>query len=241
MENSIYIGLSRQMALRDNMDIIANNIANANTPGYRGQNLLFTQFISDPKGTDAPLSMVYDSGAYRDTVSGPVQVTSNPLDIALTGPGFIGVKGQGGKTAYTRDGGFQISPDGTLVTNAGTPVSSKGGSTISIPKTSTEIHIDAKGVVSNQSGQLGQIKIVEFADAQKLTPLGNNMYQTTAAEQPATHTTVAEGQIEGSNVKPILEMTRMIETLRNFQAVQGVLDTEHSRIREAIQTLTRAT
>ncbi|HRQ61733.1 MAG TPA: flagellar hook-basal body complex protein, partial [Alphaproteobacteria bacterium] len=89
MENSIYLGLSRQMVLRTNMNIVANNVANMNTPGYRGQNTLFEEYVSDPRGSDDPLSFVYDYGQYEDTKQGPLSATSNPLDVALNGPGFM--------------------------------------------------------------------------------------------------------------------------------------------------------
>lgn len=240
MENGIYIGLSRQVTLRNNLDIIANNIANVNTPGYRGQNLLFSEYISDPRGADAPLSFVYDKGQYQNTESGPMQFTGNPLDVAVAGPGFIGVIGPGGKVSYTRAGQFEISQDGTLVTPAGYAVASQGGSSITIPQDSSEIKIDSNGIVSNQSGQVGQIMLAEFADLQRLKPLGDNLYETDAPPLPAEKTTMKQGLLEGSNVKPVIEMTRMIETLRSFQAVQQVLQTENDRLRSAVQKLTRS-
>src|SRR5262245_41709906 len=119
MENTIYLGLSRQMVLQDNMQIVANNVANVNTPGYRGQNLLFLEHISDPRGGDDPLSFVYDKGQYKNTQAGSLRSTGNPLDIALEGPGFIGVQAPNGKTAYTRAGNFQLSPEGILITQSG--------------------------------------------------------------------------------------------------------------------------
>ena len=168
MENSIYLGLSRQIALQSNMEIVANNVANMNTPGFRGQNLIFAEYISDPRGADDPLSFVVDKGEYQATTPGPVRVTGNKLDISVTGPGFIGIQGPGGKTAYTRAGNFQMTPDGTLITPAGFKVASQGGGGIIIPAGSTTISIDDKGAVSNQDGQVGQIMIVEFEDIQQL-------------------------------------------------------------------------
>jgi flagellar basal-body rod protein FlgF len=238
MENSIYVGLSKQVVLRNNLDIIANNIANASTPGFRGQNLLFKEYISDPRGADFPLSFVEDYGQYNATEPGPMQYTGNSLDIALTGPGFIGVQGPDG-IAYTRAGQFEMTGDGTLITAAGFPVADAGGAPIMVPPNSTDIHIDEKGMVSNQSGIIGQIMIVEFPDLQKLDPQGNNLYKTDATATPAEKTRVIQGEIEGSNVKPVLEMTRMIDTLRSFQSVHQILTTENERLRTMIQRLTR--
>jgi flagellar basal-body rod protein FlgF len=238
MENSIYVGLSKQMVLRNNMDIIANNIANVNTPGFRGQNLLFKEYLSDPPRADYPLSFVQDIGQYQVTSPGAMQTTGNPLDIALTGPGFIGIVGPDGKTAYTRAGQFQMTADGGLITPAGFAVADQGGAAINIPDDSTEVNIDKDGVISNQSGAIGQIMIVEFANIQNLNPMGNNLYTTDAL--PATETTVNQGQLEGSNVQPVVEMIRMIDTLRSFQGVQQVLQTEGERLRTVIQRLTRS-
>lgn len=244
MENSIYLGLSKQMVLRTNLDIIANNIANMNTPGYRGQNLLFHEFVSEHRrtgdvGADDPLSFVYDEGQYEITSPGPVSFTGNPLDVSVIGPGFMGVVGPGNQTAYTRAGDFQMAEDGTLVTSAGFPVANQGGSAIIIPAGSGQVKIDHKGVISNDDGAIGQLMLVEFENTQELEALGNNMYATDAAPQPATKSTLKQGQLEGSNVIPVIEITRMIDTLRSFQSMQNVLQTENERLRTAIQRLTR--
>lgn len=238
MENSIYVALSRQMALGRNMEIIANNIANMNTPGFRGQNLVFEEYISDPKGADDPLSFVNDRGQYEVTTPGPVQETSNPLNIALNGPGFIGIQNANGETVYTRAGDFTMNTNGDLITSAGYNVAGAGGGTVNIPAGSTEIKIDEKGYVSNQDGQVGQIMIVEFANLQELEPLGNNTYKTTEAAVDPANTVVKQGYLEGANVQPVLEMTRMIETSRRFQQLQQNLQNEHERLRNAIQKLT---
>jgi len=239
MENGIYIGLSRQVALRTNMDIIANNVANMNTPGYRGQNVVFKEYLSDPRGNDYPLSLVEDYGQYQDTVAGPVQLTNNPLDVSLVGPGFLGVTAPDGQIAYTRAGHFDLDAEGNLITAAGQKVASAGGGSITVPAQSSEIKIDNNGAISNEDGVFGQLMIVEFDDLQKLDPLGANMYRTDLAPKPATNTRVQQGMLEGSNVQPVVEMTRMIDTLRSFQNVQQILQTEHERLRTLIQRMTR--
>ena len=238
MENSIYLGLSRQVTLRTNMDIIANNVANMNTTGYRGQNTLFTEYLSDPRGQDDPMSFVNDKGQYQITEPGSLRQTGSQLDVAVVGPGFIGVQAPGGDIEYTRDGNFSISPDGTLVTQAGFPVASLGGGNITIPEGSQEVAIDDRGNVSNQDGQLGQIGIFEFDNVQELEQRGNNLYQIVGGEAlPATESRVKQGYLEGSNVKPVVEMSRMIETLREYQSLQNVMEKENERLRSAIQKL----
>ena len=239
MENGLYVGLSRQMVLRTNMNIIANNIANANTPGYRAQNLMFKEYISNPRGTDAPLSFVEDIGQYHTTDQGAMKITENPLNVALSGPGYMGVIGPDGVIAYTRAGDLEIADDGTLVTPAGHAIANAGGSQITIPEDSTEIKIDNKGVISNQGGEIGQLMIVEFSNVQSLKPQGNNLYRTDQPGLPAEKTTVRQGYLEASNVQAVVEMTRMIDTLRTFQSVQQLMQNENERLRTAVQTLAR--
>lgn len=246
MENSIYLALSRQMVLRTNMDTIANNIANMSTSGFRAQNLLFEEYLSDPSGKttdDAAgddLSFVYDRGQYQTTAPGSLRFTGNPLNAALAGPGFFGVQGPNGETMYTRAGEFEKAPDGTLVTTGGFAVAGQGGGAITIPANSTELHIDETGAITNQNGQIGQLMVTEFENVQKLEPFGNNLYRLPNGEaaNAATNTRVKQGEIEGSNVQAVVEMTRMIETLRSFQSNQNLLRTENDRLRSAIQKLT---
>ncbi len=238
MENSIYLGLSRQIVLQTNMDIVANNIANMNTSGFRGQNPVFEEYVTDPRYNDDPLSFVQDYGQYQITSPGPIEQTGNPFHVALNGPGFMGVEMPGGETGYTRDGNFYKREDGTLVTTAGYPVMGQGGA-ILIPASASEVKIDERGVVSDQNGTIGQIQVVEFDNEQELEPVGNNLYTTDNGGKPAEKTAVAQGFLEGSNVNSVIEMSRMIEILRDFQSTQKVLETEHERLRGAIQALTQ--
>ncbi|MCB1783223.1 MAG: flagellar basal-body rod protein FlgF [Alphaproteobacteria bacterium] len=237
MENGIYLGVARQMALKTSMDIVANNIANMNTAGFRSQTPLFEQYLSRrPDQNSDKLAFPYDYGQFQNTAPGPQEQTGEPLQVALNGPGFIAIRAADGSTAYTRDGNFQRAADGTMVTQAGFAVLSNGGP-ISLPANSIEISIDESGVVSNQNGSLGKIQVAEFDNLQGLKPLGDNLYTTNETPKDASGTTVHQGFIEGSNVNAVLETTRMIEILRNYQAVQNMLNNEHDRLRSAIQKL----
>lgn len=245
MENSIYLALSKQLVLQTDMQIVANNIANMNTSGYRAQNTLFAEYIDDvnqrrvdPRAAGDDLSFVYDRGQYENTQPGSLRFTGNPLDMAIEGPGFFGVQGPNDETMYTRAGEFQKGVDGTLLTPAGYAVAGQGGGPIIIPQDSTELKIDVTGAVSNQNGQIGQIMLVEFEDTQQLEPYGDQLYRSTEEGQPAENSRIEQGQVEGSNVKAVVEMTRMIETLRQFQNNQKILQTENERLRSAIQKLT---
>ena len=236
MENSLYVGLSGQVALEQRMALVANNVANVNTPGYRGQNPVFREFISDPKRMKEDVSLVYGYGQYQSMEPGPVKETGNPLDIALIGPGFIGIQTPEG-TQYTRAGNFSINAIGELVTARGQKVADQGGGTINIPENATFVTIDQRGIVSSDAGPIGNIMIAEFTNYQNLDPVGNGLYKTDEQPTPAAETKVIQGKLEGSNVEAVVEMTRMIEVSREYQAVQRMMQSEHERQRSAIQRL----
>lgn len=244
MENSIFVGLSRQVALRNQMNLIANNVANMSTPGYRSQNMVFSEYVNkSPISPKVPvkedISQVVDYGQYQNTAPGPMSQTGNPLDVAVNGPGYFGVQTNQG-TMYTRAGNFQINSQGTLVTGAGDPVANTGGGPITIPPGSTEIRIDQKGMVANQDGVIAQLMVSEFPDQQVLEAQGNGLYSDpNNTAQPAAESTVTQGMLEGSNVNPVLEMTRMIDVLRSYQATQNMLKDEHDRQFDMIQRMAK--
>lgn len=238
MENSLYVGLSSQVVLEGNMNIIANNVANLNTPGFRGQNMVFQEYVEKPRGMREDISLVNDYGQYQVTDPGPIKITGNPLDVALVGPGFLGIVTPDG-VQYTRAGNFAQLADGTLVNARGMPVAGQGGGVITIPQDAKNVYIDQNGAVSTDEGQIGQLMVAEFANYQHLNPAGNGLYVTDEPPVPAAGTTVIQGKLEGSNVQPVVEMTRMIDVLREYQAVQRMMQTEHERMRTAIQRLSR--
>ncbi len=237
MENPIFIGLSRQMALRSNMDTIANNIANMSTPGYRAQNMVFDEYVSNPKNGE-PVRMVLDAGQFQVTKAGPVSMTGNPLDVALAGPGFFGVQTPAG-IQYTRAGNFELNVNSELVTPQGYPVVDEGGAPILIPRDAASIRISEDGFISSEQGEIARLQITEFDNIQSLEPRGSNLYAAPVPGNPATQTRVQQGAIEGSNVNGVLELTRMIEVSRDYQSAQRMVQSEHERQRTVIQRLTR--
>ena len=238
MENSVYIGLSKQVVLRENMSIIAQNVANLNTPGYRGQNMLFSEYVEDPRYMKEDISMVLDYGQYQMTDPGSLKETGNPLDIALVGNGFLGIQTPNG-VQYTRAGNLTLDAEGILRNARGMAVASDGGGDIifrAMPKKFPLI----KRSCFNRRRQIGQLMIAEFDNYQELNPAGNGLYETTAAPIPATKTTVLQGRIEGSNVQAVVEMTRMIDVSREYQAVQNMMQSEHERLRSSAQRLAKS-
>ena len=227
------------------MDLIANNVANMSTPGYRGQNIAFREYlVNQPIGgprsdTRDKISMVEDYAQYQYTAPGPLRETGNPLDVALNGTGYMGVQtGQG--VLYTRAGNFRLNANGELITGAGDLVASDGGGAITIPREARQITISKDGSISTETGIIGRLMIVEFENEQNLEPTGRGLYKATAAANPAENTQVVQGAIEDSNVQPVVEMTRMIDVLRSYQEMQRMVQSEHERERTMIQRMTRS-
>ncbi len=239
MENSIYVALSRQVGLEEKMAVTANNIANVNTPGYRSQNMVFNEFLADPRGIEAPLSQVLDYGHYQNTAPGAFKTTGNPLDIAIEGDGYFGVQSLDG-LAYTRNGQMSLNVNRELVNPAGLPITDEGGNPITIPPDAQDVIIAQDGTVSSEDGVISKLKLVTFANLQDLEAEGDGLYRTAQVEQPSDNARIIQGAYENSNVQAVVEMTRMIKTSRDFQSIHTLMQNEHDRQRTMIQRLTRA-
>lgn len=240
MENTGYIALSYQTALRRKMDTVANNLANVNTTGFQGQRMLFQEYVVKHRDHD-DMSMVFDYGAYRQLEQGPMQPTGNTLDIALEGRGYLVVETAQGNR-YSRNGSMHLNNIGELVNSDGLPVLNAGGARIVIPQGTQEILIDEGGQISTEAGQLGQIQVVSFENPQELNHVGGNLLEApegVAPPVPDPQTRVIQGSLEGSNVNSILEMTDMIEVHRAYERVSRVISNDHDLRRNAIGTFAR--
>jgi flagellar basal-body rod protein FlgF len=235
MESPSYILLSQQEALQRQMDIVANNIANVNTTGFKSSDVLFQDYLEKPT-PQFTHHMVLDRATIRNTTQGPLLQTANPLDIAISGQGYFAVETPQG-VQYTRQGSFQMDATGTLVTPDGYPVLSGGGSSITIPTNAKEIAIGNDGTISTDAGNLGKLQVMKFANEQGMKETGSGFY--TSDEQPEVDESsqLNQGMVESSNVKSVLEMTHVMEISRTYQRVAHLMDTENERMRNAIRTL----
>jgi flagellar basal-body rod protein FlgF len=239
MENIGYVGLSQQMAIQQQMNITANNIANMNTPGFKAMSALFIDFVNKPRGaTGAGLNQVMNQSSYRNLAAGSMQRTGNSLDVAIQGDGYFSVQTAAGDTAYTRDGSFTLNVSGEIIDRAGNKVLSDGGSPLVVPPEATDIQITPEGLITSRQGEIGRLKVVDVDKPQRMQRLGDNLLKLNgAAEVPATNARVLQGSVEGSNVNPVTEMNKMIELLRLYQSTQRMMQNDHERIRTAIQKL----
>lgn len=237
MENIGYIGLSQQLALQQQMEMTANNLANMSTPGYKAQHPLFSEYITDPRG-GAAIHQSSNSGSYRDLANGSLTQTHNPFDVAMQADGFFAIQTPEG-IRYTRDGSFSLNSERQLVNKSGFAVLNNNNEALSVPADATQIRITEDGEITSEFGTVGRIKVVEFEDGQALTRLGNNMFDANGqAEIEIEQPRMVQGAVENSNVNPVLEMNKMIEVLRSYQMTQRMLQTDHERIRNAVQKLT---
>jgi flagellar basal-body rod protein FlgF len=247
MENTLLVGLSRQVVLERQLDVISNNIANVNTNGFKADRSLFEEFLSSGAhednftGTDRRVSYVQDRGTFRDFSQGAVQQTGNPLDVAISGAGFIVVQAQGGER-YTRDGNLQINSQGQLVTNSGSPVLGNSGPIVFQP-TDHDIVVSADGTITVQEGAAhtdsvrGKLRLVSFTDAQTLVKQGNDLYSGDGAAQADTKSTFLQGFVEKSNVNSVVEMSRMVEVMRTYTSIASILQQQSDLHKNAIDKL----
>lgn len=243
MENSLLIALSRQDALQRQMNVIANNIANMNTTAFKGERMMFVQHLVANKGSESrtpdSYAMVRDLSTVRNTGEGPIQMTSNPLDVAIHGDGYFAVQTADGER-YTRNGHFRLDQSGQLVTQEGAPVLSDSGQPFYFAPTDGDISIARDGTVSTNNGQIGRLRVVTFDNENDLKIVAGGLYSTDAQPKTSDTADVVQGALEGSNVQPIVEMTRMIEVHRAYDNASQMIDKEDQRIRKMISELTNS-
>ncbi|MER2606640.1 MAG: flagellar basal-body rod protein FlgF [Siculibacillus sp.] len=240
MENAQLVGLSRQLTLRRELDMIANNVANVDTIGFKTQSLLLKEQKMAPaaalefRASDRPISFVLDDANRYDFRPGQMLTTGNELDVAIDGKGFFVVQTPAGER-YTRNGSFAIGADGVVQTRDGYPVLTDGGP-LTLQPSEQNLAVAADGTISTNQGQRGKMRVVEFADVSRLKKAGETLFEGTDA-QPATLPRLVQGQIEKSNVRAVAEISRLIEVGRSYQAVsKWMAEVDESR-RTAIEKL----
>ncbi len=241
MDIATSLAASRLIAQQRGMDVTANNIANANTPGYRTERMQFSDWVDQQNGTSAPsggrtITYAQDRATWREQQAGTITHTANTFDLALSGDGYFTVGTKLGPR-LTRDGRFSPMPDGTLADSKGNPVLDTNGKPIQLATTDTQFAIAGDGSISSESGDIGKIGIVQPADPLKLKAEGGTYFVSDSPTQAVTTPNLVQGAIEESNVQPVLEVTRMMDTLRQFQMVTQLLQAESDREQNAIEKL----
>lgn len=199
------------------MAILANNLANVNTPGYKADQVSFSVVLDEATGLPD-----ITASQFTEMTAGPLEQTAGRLDVAIQGDGFFVVDTPDGRR-FTRDGGFQLSGDGTLVTAEGHPVLGSGGPVV-VDTEAGPVSIDARGKVWVDGSEVDTLQVVRFPDGQPPAKVGGNLFDGTG-DTPVETPRLVQGAIERSNVSPILEMSRMIEIARGYEAYQKLVQT----------------
>ncbi|MHC8509160.1 MAG: flagellar basal-body rod protein FlgF [Rhodospirillales bacterium] len=244
MENTAFIALSRQTALRRQMGMVANNMANMNTTGFKAERMMFVEHLVRSKGGQKywgdKQAYVRDVASRRDLSEGPIKQTGNPLDLAIAGDGYFVVRTELGDR-YTRNGRFQLDQTGQLVTQAGLPVLTDAGVPIFFPPEEADITVARDGVISTQNGVVGRLALARFEDPQNLEQNAGGLYATDDEALPAGDDAgVMQYSLEQSNVQGIVEMTRMMEVHRSYDSVRRFIEREDDRHKKLIKEMIAA-
>jgi flagellar basal-body rod protein FlgF len=237
MRTNLYVSMSGQIALQKRLDTVAANIANMNTAGYRAQGVAFSSVLSTTG--ERPASFVTTGTDYIARGQGGTTKTDNPLDVAIQGDAWFAVQTPQG-TAYTRDGRMQMTANGELQSLNGYPMLDAGGGKMLLEADGGPPTIAADGMMSQNGRQVGAIGLFSIPDDAVLTRHDNSAVMPDKAATPVldfSRNSMVQGFSEGSNVNPILEMTKLIEIQRAFDGLSGAAQSSESSLQDAIKTL----
>jgi flagellar basal-body rod protein FlgF len=253
MQNMLLVGLSRQMALSNELDIVANNIANLDTTGYKSDNAQFAEYLmsgardNEFSGSDRRVAFVQDRASWIDLSQGPLQKTGNLLDVAIDGKGYLVVQTPRGQR-YTRNGALSINATGQLVTSEGDQVLGTGGP-ITLQPTDHDVSISPSGIVSVREGATtvstprGQLQIVDFDQPQALRKDSGSTLMAPPGVDPnpaSPNTRILQGTLEKSNVNAVAEMARMIEITRSYTDISNIIQQQSDMRKNSLQQLAQA-
>ncbi len=241
MDIASSIAVSRLVAQRHAVDVIANNIANADTPGFQAERVQFSDWLSAQTDARTPpggevLTYTQDRATWRESAPGPLRHTANPLDLAITGGGYFTVLTRAGPR-LTRDGRFGLLPDGTIADAAGNKLLDTAGRPIRLAPADAPVSVAGDGTVSGRSGRIAQIGVVRPKDPLRLRAEGGTLLAADTPTLKVANPGIVQGAVEGSNVQPIAELTRLIDTARQFQFVARFVQAESTRQKTTIDKL----
>ena len=235
MDAAGYATLNRQSGLMREMAVVANNIANSSTTGFRREGVVFSEYVA-ALGQDPSLSMAHASGRHVDLSQATVTQTGGAFDFAIQGDGFFLVETPQGER-LTRAGSFTPNAEGELVTPDGNRLLDAGGAPIFVPP-DAKVALAADGTLSAGGAPLAQLGLWRPVDPLALRHQSGTLFDGGELE-PVEGATVLQGMLEDSNVQPVSEIARMIEVQRAYELGQRFLDAEDERVRGVIQTLGR--
>jgi flagellar basal-body rod protein FlgF len=233
------------------LGVVSNNVANASSPGYKqdrlpdeaGKSLDLLKFAVDASGQPVgSIALGPQVGVSQlDLTPGPMQETSNPLDLAIAGTGFFTVQRSDGSTAYTRDGGFHADIDGALRARDGSAVLDTNNQQIQIP-VGADVSVAADGTVLAAGNSVAQLQVVDFSAGQNLSKAGSGMFTAPAGvlPQPSTGSQLYQGYLEGSNVDMSESMVSTMNLVRAYEANQKMLQMQDETLKSTVNEVGKA-
>ena len=237
MQNGLYVALSAQVALERRLETIAANVANMNTPGYRADGVSFEAQIA--KAGENRVSYVAAGSGFISRRTGALVSTGNPFDVAVQGDGWMAVNGPTG-VIYTRDGRMRLSETGALENLVGAPVLDAGGAPIQLDPAGGPPTIAADGMINQNGRQVAAVGLFALDDDAKLSRAGSSGFTSDKPAQPIldfTQNGLVQGAIEGANVNPVMEMTKLIAVTRSFDGVANEVTQTENSVTDAIKAL----
>lgn len=235
MANPTYISMSVQSALRRQMDLIAHNMANIGTTSFKSEKPIFVQVLDEA----GEIAYVEDFGVTRDMRPGHLQTTGNPLDLAIEGDAFL-VVDVDGESRYTRNGHLSLNDERELVTSTGYPVLDVDDRTIEIPPNAHDLTIGEDGTISSEAGPIGRLSMVWFENVALLQRSADSLFITDQDEIEPRDASLLQGSLEASNVRPVMELTSMINVLRAYQQNAQLVEGDHEMQMDTINTIIQA-
>jgi flagellar basal-body rod protein FlgF len=245
MDTPGYIIVSRLAAQLRATEVLAHNMANADTPGFQAKRAVFGAVVEargggggGPRGTPG-VAYAEDRATWRDLAQGPVAVTANPLDVAIRGEGFFAVETPRGER-FTRAGRFALDGDRRLVDAEGHAVLGAAGAPIQLAAADTRIEIQGDGTLRSENGVVGRLRVVRFEDPQRaLKAEGDRLFAAEEPPLPVERPALVQGAVEGSNVNAVAELTRLTGEMREFQFAAQFAEREGERLQTAVERILR--
>lgn len=236
MDNPSYVTLSRQTGLLKSLNLIANNLANMSTEGFRREGVAFTEVLKRLDVQGGSISQADARARFTDFSQAELHKTGGSLDFAIEGDGFFLIETPTGP-ALTRNGSFARSIDGELVTSDGDRVLGEGEAPLFFPTDADKIEVAADGTISADGQPVGRISLVTVADMSALTRMGSGLFTAPDGFVPAENASLFHGFVEKSNVDPVGEISQMIDVQRAYEMGQSFLSTEDERMRQVIRIM----
>lgn len=238
MDSTGYTSLTRQSGLMREIGMVANNIANLSTTGYRREGLVFSEYVQRLEPGEPSLSMADGNTRHIDTSQGPLTQTGGAFDFAIEGEGFFLLEAADGQY-LTRAGSFTPNAEGELVTHDGARLLDAGGAPIFVPADAGGVSLAADGTLSAGGVPLTQVGLYQPADMNEMQRKAGVRFSVEGDILPVEAPVILQGFVENSNVNPVHEIARMIEVQHAYEMGQKFLEKEDERIRSVMQTLSR--